>query len=257
MLWVTLHFIIMLSPSLNQIASMAVHLVWLTESVWVGAHLAVVGHLMSSQLTTMTWLPHLSISVTHLTLVASNSVHSAQSLLVSCVGCGGECSALRLSPLLGFHGLLLGLDVLLSLLLVLVEHVADLAKVVDLRVARVELVVLVGALDRLVPSLLLSLSLILNLLGLFSLFLARLGGGLCSLLGGILLVACLLDDGLLLLSLLWLCWLLLRFVTIHLFENIDNDIGLRSIWLRVRAQLCQRVIFLHFALISILLNLSA
>ena len=123
----------------------------------MGTHLAVVGHLrMSSHLTTMSRLPHLLSSMTHLTLVVSNSVHSAQSLLVSCVGCSCS-SALRLSPLLSFHGLLLGLEVLLSLLLVLVEHVADLAKMVDLRVARVELVVLVGALDRLVPSLLLSL----------------------------------------------------------------------------------------------------
>jgi len=202
------------------------------EPLWV-ALLLVVGWCMSSHLTMMCWLPHLASSVVwlvHLALVMSNSVHSVQSLLVSWVGCSH--SALHLLPLLGFHGLLLGLGVLLSLLLALVEHVTDLAKVVDLRVAGVELVVLVGALDHIVPSLLLSLS----LLGLFTLVLALLGGSLFSLVGSIWLVACLLGGGLLILSLLWLlCGLiiikLLISSIIYLFKNIDNDIGLRSIWL--------------------------
>ena len=201
------------------------------EPLWVA--LLVVGWSMSSHLTMMSWLPHLSSSVVwlvHLALVVSDSVHSAQSLLVSWVGCGH--SALHLLPFLGFHGLLLGLGVLLSLLLALVEHVTDLAKVVDLRVAGVELVVLVGALDHIVPSLLLSLS----LLGLLTLVLALLGGCLLSLVGSILLVACLLGGGLLILSLLWLLyWLILNKLLIssiiYLFKNIDNDIGLSSIWL--------------------------
>jgi len=194
--------------------------------------LVVVSWRMSSHLTMTSWLPHLSVaSLFHWALVVSHSIHSAQSLLVSWVG-GGH-SALHLSPLLGFHGLLLSLDVLLSLLLALVEHVADLAQVVDLGVARVELVVLVGALDHLVPSLLLSH---LSLLGLFALILALLGLVCWCLfsLVSILLVAGLLGSGLLLLSFLWLwCSLtlhkLLSSAIIHLFQNIDNDIGLSSV----------------------------
>ena len=193
--------------------------------LWIRS-LAMMSWRVSSHLTTVSWLPHLSsvIWLVHLALMMSHSVHSAQSLLLSWVG---DHSALHLS-LLRLHGLLLGLDVLLSLLLALVEHVADLAKVIDLCVARVELVVLVGALDHLVPFLLVSH---LSLLVVFALLLALLGG---CLFGSFLLVACLLGCSLLLLSLLWLlCWLilseLLSSTIIDLFENIDNDIGLRSI----------------------------
>ena len=100
--------------------------------LWIRSLVALVCWRMSSHLSMVSWLPHWSavMSLIHLTLVMSHSVHSAQSLLLSWVG-GGH-SALHLPPLLGFHGFLLGLDVLLSLLLALVEHVADLAKVVDL-----------------------------------------------------------------------------------------------------------------------------
>lgn len=210
---------------------------------------------MSSHLTMVSWLSHLSVvTLLHLTRVMSHSVHSAESLLVSWVDWGH--SALHLSPLLSLHCLLLGLDVLLSLFLALVEHVADLAKMVDLGVAGVELVVLVGALDHLVPSLLLSH---LGSLGVFALLLALLalvGLRLLSLLG--ILLVCTLVVLLLLGLLLLLSWLVLGELlrSANLSKDIDDDIGLRLAWLNVlilgiasRAQLSERVSFLHIFLV--------
>ena len=202
------------------LSSFAVPL-WLSFSL-----LLLVSWHVSSHLTLASWLPHLSVMCSlHLTLVMSHSVHSAQSLLVSWVG-GGH-SALHLSPLLSFHGLLLSLLVLLSLLCALIEHVANLTEVVDLGISRVERVVLVSALHHVVPLLLISLS----LLGLCSLVL-----DLFSLNYWSLSFLLLLRSSLLLLSFLWLwCSLilneLLSSTIIHLFKNINNDIGLGSIWL--------------------------
>lgn len=128
--------------------------VTLLVSLWISSLLVMVGWCTSSHLTMESWLPHLPVlRLLHLAWVVSDPVHSAESLLLSWVN--WSHSALHLSSLLSLHGLLLCLDVLLSLFLSLVEHVADFAEMVDLGVAGVELVVFISTLNHLVPSLLL------------------------------------------------------------------------------------------------------
>jgi len=150
LLWVTRHGVMshgVGSTSLMELLT----IVWSTEvSGWVSrmsSHVSAVRHSASSHLTVVTWLSHLSVvsCLSHLALVVSHSAHSVQAVLLSWVRSGH--SALHEPSLLSLHSLLLGLDVLLSLLFTFIEHVTDLTKMVNLTIASVELVVLISALN--------------------------------------------------------------------------------------------------------------
>lgn len=123
--------------------SLVVHMVWLS------VHLRVASDLVLRLIVTIFSLlsrrmPLVSSHLTVTALMRSYSAHTVESLTLSLIFLLLlSQSSLDFSFLLSLHSFLLSSQILLPLVIALIKHIANLSKMIDLRVSTVESIILV------------------------------------------------------------------------------------------------------------------